>query len=238
MPDYQDKTVPAIIRDLSAIAEQVGIVIKATYSDDLKYHFRTREAMVDACRAAMNDRSVTIAPAHVVELSRERFTRTNKRGYETTQINVAIMVTWEFMSGVDGSTYRVMVPGEAADYGDKATSKAMTMSEKQAYEKTLRLASGEPDPDGQDMEDHPDQRLPAADPFDTADKGVAEDAGHVAALAEKIKAAQTREELVSLRRTILAAHEIGQITRQTLSTLLSQTESQGEWIGLPMPTKR
>ena len=69
---------------------------------------------------------------------------TTKSG--TAMRHVTLTVRYDFYA-VDGSSMSATVMGEAADSGDKATSKALSMAFKYALTEVLTLPTNEPDAD-------------------------------------------------------------------------------------------
>lgn len=57
-----------------------------------------------------------------------------------------------YISVEDGSEFTVAISAEGADNGDKAGRKAITQAQKIANLLTFNIATGEPDPDGMDVE--------------------------------------------------------------------------------------
>jgi len=67
-----------------------------------------------------------------------------------------------YISVEDGSEFTVQVAAEGADNGDKAGRKAITQAQKIANLLTFNIATGEPDPDGMDVQPVAQQATPRA----------------------------------------------------------------------------
>lgn len=98
-------------------------------------------------------------------------TRPRINGYElvTREIGAGRMVPLTvvhieitYISVEDGSEFTVQVAAEGADNGDKAGRKAITQAQKIANLLTFNIATGEPDPDGMDVQPVAQQATPRA----------------------------------------------------------------------------
>lgn len=81
-----------------------------------------------------------------------------------------------YISAEDGSEFTVITSAEGADNGDKGARKAYTQAQKIANLLTFSIATGEPDPDGMDVEPVASKTTPAAAKVNAARK---DDAGAI-----------------------------------------------------------
>ena len=85
------------------------------------YAYRKVDDIMNAVGTAMRDHGVFIRPEVV---SNERKSWTSRDSLVT---EVVLTMRYHWVSGVDGSSFAVVVVGEGRDNGDKATSKAQAM---------------------------------------------------------------------------------------------------------------
>lgn len=85
------------------------------------YSYRKVDDIMNAVGGAMRDHAVFIRPEVV---SNERKSWTSNSSLVT---EVVLTMRYHWVSGVDGTSFSVLVVGEGRDNGDKATSKAQAM---------------------------------------------------------------------------------------------------------------
>lgn len=95
------------------------------------YKFRKVDDIMNAVGGAMRDHAVFIRPEVV---SNERKSWTSRDSLVT---EVVLTMRYHWVSGVDGTSFSVLVVGEGRDNGDKATSKAQAMCYKTMLLQTL-----------------------------------------------------------------------------------------------------
>ena len=123
---------------------------------------------------------------------------------------VIVELETTFVAVADGSTFTVVTCAEGADNGDKGTRKAVTQAQKIANLLTFSIATGEPDPDGEDVVPNVPKQTPAAAKIANA-KG--DEAG---SLFNEIKA-------------FLGANQIAASAANTLGLRLSGGKPSSEW---------
>lgn len=132
---------PAIYAALSAVMVDVQAVAKSDRNDHQKFMFRGIDSVVNAVGPALRKHSVVVAPS-VVSVDYETVLTTT--GKPTLACRVVVDYTFY---AVDGSSMTTRVAAEAADSGDKATPKAMSVAFRIALLQALTLPTDEPDPD-------------------------------------------------------------------------------------------
>ncbi len=126
---------------LAAAAGEIGIVPKDRENTAQGFAYRSIETIVGKVRPVLAKHEISIVPSqHEVISSEEVTAGSGSKGYR-----VVVKAGWR-ISHSDGSYIDASMLGEAIDYGDKATSKAIQMSYK--YLLTQMLGIGSEDPDG------------------------------------------------------------------------------------------
>jgi len=87
---------------------------------------------------------------------------TREIGANRTVALTVVHLELTYISIEDGSEMTVVVSAEGADNGDKGGRKAVTQAQKIANLLTFNIATGEPDPDGMDVEPVAQHATPAA----------------------------------------------------------------------------
>lgn len=130
----------AIYELMPKVAAAIGTVgkdKKASMGAGGSFSFRGIDDFLNACHTALVDHVVTLTP-HVVEhrlIERERV----KDG-RTVGMTIHVIVTVDYtFTAPDASSCTVRTVGEAADTGDKATSKAMSQALKYALMHTFTV---------------------------------------------------------------------------------------------------
>ena len=123
---------------------------------------------------------------------------------------VVVELETTFVSVEDGSTFSVVTCAEGADNGDKGTRKAVTQAQKIANLLTFSIATGEPDPDGEDVVPNAPKASAAAKKIDDAKKPDA------ASAFNEVKA-------------FLGANQISSAVANALGSRLSGGKSSAEW---------
>lgn len=165
---------------LALAAGRVGPIAKGERNRQQGFDFRSIEQITGKVRATFADLGVAIVPHRIVSLDTEPVTSSKgASGYRTT-------VIVEYLAGcdvfIDGDLRReeivLSMAGEAIDYGDKSTSKAVQMAYKYALTEALSIGS-EQDPDGDTVEVSHDYRESpvVTDPIVELKKALAEKVG-------------------------------------------------------------
>lgn len=135
--------VPNIHDALHAVMEQVTAIGKGDKNDFHKFMFRGIDRVLDAVGPAFREHRIVPMPKLLKLESRDLTTDKGKQSREVT-----VTVTYTF-HGPAGDSISCTVPGEAADTGDKAVSKAMSVAYRTALIQALAIPTGETDPDAQ-----------------------------------------------------------------------------------------
>ena len=114
------------------------------------YLFRGIDAVMNATGPALRKHRVTIMPYGVKVDRRDVTTSSGKPSRETT-----VEVTYK-ITGPQGDTMYGVAPGEAMDFGDKGTAKAMSVAYRVFLLQALTLPTDETDPDAETHERGPE----------------------------------------------------------------------------------
>jgi len=137
---------PTVYEALAAVMGDVRAVGKTGRNAAQNYNFRGIDAVVNAVGPALRQHGVVVIP-EVLDHSHETVPSANGKAMG----HVVVRVAYEFI-GPGGDTLRATVVGEAMDYGDKATAKAMSVAFRTALLQSLTLPTDEPDPDSESFE--------------------------------------------------------------------------------------
>jgi hypothetical protein len=127
---------------LARVMGDVQAVGKGERNESQGFSFRGIDAVTNAVGPAFRRHGVICLP-NVLEDSTENYT-TGK--FNTLMRRVMLRVAFTFV-GPDGSTLTATTMGEAADAGDKATSKAHSVAYRTCLLQALSIPTHEPDPD-------------------------------------------------------------------------------------------
>lgn len=130
------------------VMESVKSVGKGDWNEAQKFSFRGVDATVNAVGPALREHGVSIVPAEILEHSATEYT-TGK--YNTRMVNRVVRVQWQVF-GPDGDSFTGQSMGEAADAGDKALSKALSVAYRVFLLQALCIPTGDPDPDSESHE--------------------------------------------------------------------------------------
>ncbi|MDE5975392.1 MAG: ERF family protein [Muribaculaceae bacterium] len=135
--------IPAIYGQMAEIMEQTKAITKDRKNQQQNFMFRGIDDIINELHDTFAANKVFILP-YVEEFSvAEKMTKQGGTMYYTRAT-----VTYEFVSGIDGSRVKVRNVGEAMDSGDKSMNKAMSVSLKYALLQILLIATKETkDPD-------------------------------------------------------------------------------------------
>ncbi len=132
---------------LAKVAGAIGPINKDSVNKEQHFNFRSIEQITAAVRPLFAVEGVSVAPKMLSIEHAEVVAKSGARGWRAL-----VVMQYTFTAGSDGSSVETSVPGEAVDYGDKSTSKAVQMAYKYALTQVLQVGSGEADPDGQPVE--------------------------------------------------------------------------------------
>lgn len=146
MTDEKPKQGTGLIHEkLTAIMQEVGAIGKDGENVQQRFKFRSIEAVCNRLHGLLGKHGVTIVP-RMLEQKREILDRFDKRDGKKIGHWVLTCITMSYTFGAeDGSAIEVVVPGEAADTGDKASNKAMSAALKYALCQTFCIPTVESD---------------------------------------------------------------------------------------------
>lgn len=124
------------------VRRDVGIISKGDKNDFHGFMFRGIERVLNKVGPALLDNGINVIPELRDLQSRDVTTSKGKREREVT---VIVAYTYKI---ANGESFTAVVPGEASDAGDSATSKAMSVALRIAHLQLLQIPTGEADPAG------------------------------------------------------------------------------------------
>jgi hypothetical protein len=135
---------PAVQEALCAVMGAVRSISKdrRVTEGPARFSFRGVDDVMEAVGPALREHGVVFAPSRVVSLDHERYT--TARGSLMDGVTIIVEYT---VTGPNGDTMTVAAAGQAADSGDKAVPKAMSVAYRTALLEALCIPAGEPDPD-------------------------------------------------------------------------------------------
>ena len=119
-----NETKPMIFQAMNNAMRDIKHVGKNQQNKQQGFSFRGIDDMYNAVHGAMANHGVFCTP-EVIE--RTETEKAAKSGAKATCVILRIKYTFY---AIDGSSVSSVVEGEASDYGDKATSKALSMADK------------------------------------------------------------------------------------------------------------
>jgi hypothetical protein len=122
--------VPQVYAAISAVSQELSKegIAKDRLNQAQGYKYRGIEDVLNAIGPVIGKHALVILPNVTSREVTERATRDGKG----TLLHVVIWVEFTFICLADGSTHLIRVPGEGLDNSDKGTSKALSMSYKNA----------------------------------------------------------------------------------------------------------
>ena len=143
-----DSKMPKIYEAIAAIQAGVGSIGKNGVgpASQGSYKYVKNDDIIEAISKLMIENKVITRPRIV---NHELVTREIGANRFVSMTIVQLEVT--YISVEDGSEFTVMVSAEGADNGDKGGRKAVTQAQKIANLLTFNIATGEPDPDGEEV---------------------------------------------------------------------------------------
>lgn len=137
---------PTVHQALSKVMESVQAVRKDSKNQKQGFNFRGIDAVMNAVGPALRKHEVVILPEDV-EAHRSNGTTAN--GKQTAE--VVVKVTYR-VYGPGGDSIHGKVAAEAMDFGDKATTKAMSVAYRTFLLQALTIPTDDPDPDSESFE--------------------------------------------------------------------------------------
>lgn len=142
----EDPTSLTIHELMPKVMQSIGVIGKDRTNEAQRFQFRGIDDVMTAVQPALLEHGVYYVP-EVVASEHERYQTKNG----TAMRSATITVRYTFY-GPSGDSVIAIGIGEAADAGDKATSKALAMALKYALLQTFCVPTGDPDPDSQNVE--------------------------------------------------------------------------------------
>jgi hypothetical protein len=198
---------PKILQAIANIQSGVGAIAKNGVGPASQgaYKYIKNDDILEKISALLIENNVIVQP------------RITKHEMVTREIGanrfvpvVVVELETTFVAVEDGSTFTVVTCAEGADNGDKGTRKAVTQAQKIANLLTFSIATGEPDPDGDDVVPNAAKTSAAAAKIDNAKQA------NSASVFNEIKA-------------FLGANQIAPAVANTLGTRLSGGKTSAEW---------
>lgn len=136
----------SVVDAVCAVMEAVQAIGKNQRVDSgpARFNFRGVDDVVQAVGPALRKHGVVFAPVRVASVEHERYSTAKGAPMD----GVTVVVEYEF-TGPAGDKLPVAAAGQAADSGDKAIPKAMSVAYRTALLEALCIPTGEPDPDSQ-----------------------------------------------------------------------------------------
>ncbi len=205
MTDLKDAKL-SVAEALSACMEDVQSISKdrKVTEGPARFSFRGVDDVMQAVGPKLRKHGLIFAPSRVVSVEHERYT--TAKGSLMDGVTVVVEYT---ITGPTGDTMTAAAAGQAADSGDKAVPKAMSVAYRTVLLQALCIPTDEPDPDSQVHE----RAVEAA--FDTA---IWE--AKIAASSQPDELARVGAELRPLRMPV-GAHELLQrLYRERMTELV------------------
>lgn len=137
---------PTVYEALAQVMRAVSPIAKLGRNSAQNFNFRGIDQVYDALHGPLADAGVMIVPE---VMSIERSEVTTRSG--ASMSHVVVTIKYHFI-GPAGDEVVAVVAGEAADSGDKAISKAMSMGFKYAAFQVFSIPLGEKDADSETHE--------------------------------------------------------------------------------------
>jgi hypothetical protein len=131
---------------LLAVREDVGAIGNTAYNEFHKFNYRGIKEVLNRVGPALLKQGVNVRPSRLISLESRDIT--TARGARNREVTVIVEYTY---TAKDGSTFTAQAPGEAADAGASAVSKAMSVALRIAHIQALQIPTDEDDPAGSKM---------------------------------------------------------------------------------------
>lgn len=134
----------SIAQALAAVMGEVQSISKDQRVSEgpARFNFRGVDDVMQAVGPALRKHGVIFAPTRVVSVDHERYT--TAKGSQMDGVTVVVEYT---ATGPSGDFLTFASAGQAADAGDKATSKALSVAYRTVLLQALCVPTGDPDPD-------------------------------------------------------------------------------------------
>lgn len=137
---------PTIFVAMARVMAGVSHVGKDSVNREQNYNFRGIDAVVNAVGPVLREHGVVVVP-EVLDASYRDVT--TSRGKPSREVTVKVRYVFY---GPRGDCMECITVGEAMDFGDKGTAKAMSVAFRVALLQSLCLPTDEPDADSQSYE--------------------------------------------------------------------------------------
>ena len=198
---------PKILQAIANIQAGVGAIPKNGVGPQTQgaYKYIKNDDILEKISALLVENNVIVQP----RITKHKLV-TREIGANRFVPVVVVELETTFVAVEDGSTFTVVTCAEGADNGDKGTRKAVTQAQKIANLLTFSIATGEPDPDGEDVVPNAPKQTAAAKTVANAKQDEA------SGLFNEIKA-------------FLGAQQIPASAANTLGARLSGGKPSSEW---------
>ena len=132
---------------LAAVAADLGGIDKSERNTEQNFNFRSIDAIAGAIRPLFGKHGLSVTPYVEDVTYTEVESKRGTKGYRCVAW-VRYQIRHE-----DGSAVEARMVGEAVDYGDKSTSKAVQMAYKYMLTELCIVGAGDRDPDGHTVEE-------------------------------------------------------------------------------------
>jgi hypothetical protein len=207
MTDTNGEAMPKILQAIANIQAGVGAIPKNGVgpASQGSYKYIKNDDILEKISGLLVENNVIVQP----RITKHKLvSREIGAGRIVPIVIVELQTT--FVHAEDGSTFTVVTCAEGADNGDKGTRKAVTQAQKIANLLTFSIATGEPDPDGEDVVPNVPKATAASKKIDDAKKPDA------ASAFNEIKA-------------FLGANQIPSSAANALGARLSGGKPSSEW---------
>ncbi len=135
---------PTVVEALAAVMGEVRSVSKdrRVTEGPARFNFRGVDDVMEAVGPNLRKHGVIFAPSRIVSVEHERYT--TAKGSLMDGVTVIVEYT---ITGPAGDTMPAAAAGQAADSGDKAVSKAMSVAYRTVLLQALCIPPGDVDPD-------------------------------------------------------------------------------------------
>lgn len=135
---------PTVVEALASVMVSVPVIGKDSQvtTGPARFRFRGVDDVMQAVGTALREHGVVFAPSRVVSLDHERYE--TSKGSPMDGVTVVVEYT---ITGPGGDTMTAAAAGQAADSGDKAVPKAMSVAFRTVLLQTLCIPTGDPEPD-------------------------------------------------------------------------------------------
>lgn len=206
---------PSIYEALAAVQAGVRAVGKKDRNNEQGYNFRGIDAVINAVGPVLREHNVIVVP-EVLDASYRDVT--TSRGKPSREVTVKVRYTFY---GPAGDSLSAVTVGEAMDFGDKGTPKAMSVALRVCLLQVLSLPTTEPDADAQSYE-----RAQPVDDWEAAQPADAQQAAAFDDYANRVRIATSAEQVMNIGELVRDARGHGRITRNQYDRLARQASAR------------